>query len=185
MEAPMPRVLIPLAEGCEEMEAVILIDTFRRAEWDVVAAGVSPSPITGSRGVRLLPDVDWDQVDPSAFDLLVLPGGGPGTSVLRKDPRVLEAIRLFDRADKPIAAICAAPLALQEAGILRGRAVTCHPSAEAELTDAAWVDDRVVEDGDLVTSQGPGTAFEFALHLIARYDDPEKARAIGAAMVIL
>lgn len=180
----MPKVLIPIAEGTEEMEAVILIDTFRRADWDVVAAGITASPITCSRRVRLVPDAAWEDVDPMSFDLLVLPGGGPGTEVMRGHGPLLETIRAFHAAGKPLAAICAAPLALQEAGILSGRTVTCHPAAAERLTAARRVNDRVVEDGDLTTSQGPGTAFEFALHLIARYDQPEKSRSIAEAMVV-
>lgn len=180
----MPTALVPIAEGCEEMEAVIIIDTLRRAGWTVIAAGLAEGPVTCSRGVRIVPDARWSDVDVSACDLIVLPGGGPGTAVLCRDPRVLEAIRVFDAQRKTIAAICAAPLVLQEAGILDGRTATCHPSVADALTTARHVDRAVVTDGNLVTSQGPGTAFAFALALIARVDGDDSADAIRRAMVV-
>ena len=180
----MPTALVPIAEGCEEIEAVIIIDTLRRAGWTVVSAGLEEGPVTCSRGVRIVPDARWSDVDVSACDLLVLPGGGPGTEALRRDPRVLEAIRVFDAQQKTIAAVCAAPLVLQEAGILDGREVTCHPSVADNLTVGRHVDRAVVADGNLVTSQGPGTAFAFALTLIARVDGEDKAEAIRRAMVL-
>jgi len=131
-----------------------------------------------------VPDVRWSDVDVSECDLIVLPGGGPGTEALCRDPRVLEAIRFFDAQQKTIAALCAAPLVLQEAGILDGREVTCHPSVADDLTTARYVDRAVVADGNIVTSQGPGTAFAFALTLIARVDGEDKAEVIRRAMIL-
>jgi 4-methyl-5(b-hydroxyethyl)-thiazole monophosphate biosynthesis len=180
----MARVLIPLADGCEEMEAVILIDTLRRAGWSVTSAGLKPGPVTASRGVRILPDVIWDDIRPADFDLLVLPGGGPGTENLRKDPRVLAAVREFDEQAKTVAAICAAPLVLQEAGILNGRRATCHPSVGDQLIATPRLNARVVIDHHLITSQGPGTTFEFALAIIRAVDGPGKADQIARAMVL-
>ncbi len=180
----MPRVLVPIADGSEEMEAVILVDTLRRAEWEVVIASVGESPVTCSRGVRLLPDVQWGETDPGEFDWLALPGGGPGTEVLAADPRVLETIRVFDALGKGIAAICAAPLVLQEAGILSGRRVTSHPGVAEQLTAPTYIEEDVVVDGNLVTSRGPGTTFAFALALIKKVDGEEKAGELARAMVL-
>ena len=120
----MTRALIPLAEGCEEMEAVIVIDTLRRAGWEVIAAGFGEGPVRCSRGVCLVPDRAWQDVDAMDFDVLVLPGGGPGTERLRQDPGVLEAVLRMNDAGRTVAAICAAPLVLKDAGILSGRSVT-------------------------------------------------------------
>ena len=180
----MTSALVPLADGCEEMEAVILIDVLRRAGWEVVAAGLASGPVTGSRGVRLVADADWAEVEPTAFDVLVLPGGGPGTERLRADRRVLDALRAHHAAGRIVAAICAAPLVLQAAGLLDGKEATCHPGVADALTRARHVDRPVVWTGHIATSQGPGTAFAFALALVERIDGPDAARRIAREMVL-
>lgn len=178
----MIRALIPLAHGVEEMEAVIAIDTFRRAGWEVVSAGIYPGLIIASRGVRLMPDAAWDEIDPTSFDVLVVPGGSEGTAALCRDERVLEAIRHFMQSGKPVGAICAGPLVLQSAGVLAGRKVTCHPRVAPQLTRGTRLDHRVVVDGRLITSQAAGTTFEFALAIIESVD-AEKAREVAASML--
>lgn len=180
----MPRILIPLADGVEEMEAVILIDVLRRAGFEVVTAGLTANPVTASRGVRLIPDKSWTEIDPSTFDVLAIPGGAAGVANLKADPRILKAIRAFDHAGKWIAAICAGPLVLQQAGILTGRHITCHPGVASQLTVTPRLNDRVVVDNRLVTSQGPGTSFEFALTLVRLLTDSTTADALGKTMVL-
>ncbi len=179
----MPSALIPLADGVEEMEAVILIDVLRRAEWNVVSVGLQDRPVTASRGVRLLPDKLWSEVDTEGFDWLILPGGLPGTQKLIADGRVIHALQVHARAGKRIGAICAAPTVLHAAGLLAGKTVTSHPSVAARLGDARRTDQRVVIDGSLVTSQGPGTGFEFALKLVELEQGPDKANALAEGMV--
>jgi len=161
------KVLIPLADGCEEMEAVILTDVLRRAGWEVVTAGLSGENVTASRGVKLVPDQAWEDINPNDFDMLLLPGGMDGTYALCEHDGVQNALRNFDANGKWIGAICAAPLALCKAGVLTNRAYTCYPGIEKEIGEdfQRW-EDRVVVDGNLITSQGPGTAFEFALKII-------------------
>jgi 4-methyl-5(b-hydroxyethyl)-thiazole monophosphate biosynthesis len=178
----MLKVLIPLTDGVEEMEAVIAIDTFRRVPWQVTAAGIKPGPVTASRGVRLLPDAAWAEIAPAEFDLLVIPGGKAGTEALARDERVLEAVRSFARAGKWVAAICAAPLVLEAAGALAGRRATCHPAVA--LASTPRLPERVVVDGRLVTSQGPGTTLEFALALIREIEGAAKAAELAKAMVM-
>lgn len=180
----MTKALIPLAPGCEEMEAVIVIDVFRRAGWEVVAAAVSDRPLVCSRGVHLVADAAWDAIDPAAFDVLALPGGGPGTDALRTHEGVLAAVRAFHEVGKIVAAVCAAPLVLQAAGILQGRRVTCHPASAAELTAGLRVDEAVVRDGNLITSQGPGTSFAFALAVVEAVEDHVAADRLADAMVL-
>jgi protein deglycase len=180
----MPTVLIPLADGVEEMEAVITIDILRRAQWNVTVAGLEDGIVTASRGVRLVPDQTWSAIDPRAFDILMIPGGAGGAEHLAQDERVLETIRLFDRSGKRIGAVCAGPLVLQAAGILKGRQATCHPGVADKLTATIRLNDRVVVDRNLVTSQGPGTCFQFALALVCLVDGPEKAAALAQAMVL-
>jgi len=180
----MHRVLVPLADGVEEMEAVIIIDTLRRAGWDVVSAGLGPAPVKASRGVKLQPDTEWSQIEPPTFDILLLPGGTEGVNNLIAHESVLEAIRDFFRQDKLLGAICAAPLALQAAGVLADRTVTCHPGVRDLLTVPAVSDDRVVVDGRLVTSRGPGTTFEFALAVIGLLDGADAAQAVAGPMLL-
>ena len=180
----MARVLVPLADGVEEIEAVIIVDVLRRAQWDVVAAGLKPGPVTASRGVQLLPDATWSDALPDSFDVLLLPGGSEGTANLSSDDRVLASIRRFVVEGKLVGAICAAPLALQAAGVLDGRRATCHPGVRAELTAPDASDERVVIDGRIITSQGPGTAFEFALAVIEAMDGSVAANKIAAGLVL-
>lgn len=177
----MTAALILLANGVEEMEAVIVIDTFRRAKWKVTAAGVGTEVVIASRGVRLLPDVAWSEIDPEKFDVLVIPGGQAGTEALAREARVLEAVRSFVRAGKWVAAICAGPLVLQAAGVLTGRRATCHPAVV--LTQTERLPERVVVDGRLITSQGPGTTLEFALAIVREIEGPAQAAQLAQAML--
>ena len=181
----MIKVLVPLATGCEEMESVIVIDTLRRAGWEVVTAAVDEGPVCCSRGVRLLADARWRELDPIDFDLLVIPGGKGGVDRLLEEPALLESVRIFDLAEKPLAAICAGPLVLEAAGVLAGRTCTSHPSVADKIREGTRVDTpEVVQDGHIVTSQGPGTTFAFALTLVALWENQEKAEALADEMLL-
>jgi len=162
----MARVLIPLAQGCEELEAVTLIDLLRRAGIDVVVAGLQEGPVTASRGTVLLPDTTLDAVLEQDFDMLVLPGGLPGADYLDQDPRVHELLRRLASAGRYTAAICAAPKVLAHAGLLDGRAATSYPGFLEGFPQVDVVPAPVVTDGKVITSRGPGTALDFALTLI-------------------
>ena len=179
------KALIPIANGCEEMEAVIIIDTLRRAEWDVVVVGLTDGTIEASRGVKLVPDTTWEHINPSDFDVLLLPGGFGGTEALMAHAGVQQALRDFNEKGKWIGSICAAALALNEAGILKGRRFTCYPGVEAKLpADVQPVNEPVVVDDHLITSQGPGTAFEFALKVIAECSSPNTATEVRAGLLL-
>lgn len=181
----MKKVLVALAAGAEELEAVAVIDVLRRAGCAVTAAGIAGAgPVECSRRVRIVPDAKWVDVAPSDFDVLIIPGGMAGVEALMKFPALLETIRCFDAAGKMLAAICAGPLVLHAAGVLKGRRATCYPSCSARLTDAIFVGERVVRDGHIITSQGPGTALAFALFLAAALEGVEKADAVAAAMLV-
>ena len=180
----MIQALIPIADGCEEMEAIIVADTLRRAGWNVVLAGLNGiAPVTASRKVKIIPDARWEELDLLSFDLLVLPGGAGGTKALCEHDGVQETIRIFDIEEKWIAAICAAPLALHRAGVLKGRAFTCFPGAEKEMHRSDRSDEAVVVDRNFVTSQGPGTAFAFALKLIELIDSPAAAEKVRSGLI--
>lgn len=164
----MTKVLVPLAQGAEELEAVTIIDLLRRAEIEVTTAGLDEGPVKASRQTTLLPDTTLDHVLDQEFDMIVLPGGLPGATHLQQDPRILQLIQAMNRNDKYVAAICAAPKVLSSAGVLQGRRATCFPGAlnekEAEGIDLG--NDAIVVDGKVVTSRGPGTAMDFSLQLI-------------------
>ena len=162
----MKKVLITLAPGFEEIETITVIDILRRAGARVVLAATEEGPIEGSRGVSVLSDTLIDQVDDNDFDLVVLPGGQPGTTNLQKNDTVKTIIQNMHRSNKQVAAICAAPIVLHSAGILNNTRTTSHPSVKDQLKDTDYSDNRVVVDGNIVTSRSPGTALEFALKLV-------------------
>jgi DJ-1 family protein len=161
----------------------VLMDILRRVPWDVMIAGLGAGAIRASRGVRLVPDAAWVDITPETFDMLVIPGGRDGVTVLAKDARLLATVRAFMANGKWVAAICAGALVLQAAGVLKGRRVTCHPGVAGELTQTPRLNDRVVIDGRLITSQAPGTAFEFALALIRTVEGDRKANELAKAMI--
>ncbi|MFZ5863281.1 MAG: DJ-1 family glyoxalase III [Nitrospirota bacterium] len=162
----MKRVLVPLAPGFEEIEAVTIIDILRRADVHVTVAGTTDGPITGSRGVVITPDSTLDTVADATFDMVVLPGGGPGTDALRRDARIAVIVKRHADRGAWIAAICAAPTVLADLGLLTGRRATSYPATQSELRSADYRTDRVVVDGRIITSRSPGTALEFALTLV-------------------
>ena len=162
----MSRVLIYLAPGFEEIEAVTIIDLMRRADIDVTVAGLKDGFITGSHGISILSDIYYDKVNPEEYDYLVLPGGQPGTNNLKKNKKVIETIKMFMQNDKLIGAICAAPIVLQEAGILNHKRITSYPSDKAVFKSAVYKESKVVKDGNIITSRSAGTAIDFALNLI-------------------
>ena len=176
----MARVLVPLAEGCEELEAVTVIDLLRRAGIEVVVAGLHDGPVKASRGVVLLPDTTLDAVLDQEFDMIVLPGGLPGADHLDNDPRIHALLQQMAESEKYTAAICAAPKVLANAGLLEGRDATSYPGVidAMGLPATRVLEDPVVQDGRVITSRGPGTAMEFALTLIERLDGAPARQAV-------
>lgn len=182
----MPKVLILLAPGCEEIEAVTVIDLLRRANIDVVSAGLAEinNPITCSRGVVLVPDTTLDDVVDAHFDMVVLPGGQPGTDNLRKDERVRTLLQKTDSNNNYVAAICAAPMVLAEAGLLKDKFATSYPGCldEKIAPQTTLKEDMVVKDGNIITSRGPGTAMDFALLLVETLTDKEARDLVQAGL---
>lgn len=179
----MPTVLAILPEGFEELEAVAPIDVLRRAGCAVTVAALGPGiHVTGRNGITLHADTPLDSLpaDAAPFDCLFLPGG-PGVQHLRASPAVRALVARHHDAGKLLAAICAAPTVLHDAGLLDGRRYTAHPSVASELT-AILADERVVRDGNLLTSRGAGTALDFGLALVAALVAPEKAAEIAASI---
>jgi 4-methyl-5(b-hydroxyethyl)-thiazole monophosphate biosynthesis len=162
----MKRVLVPLAEGFEEIEATTIVDILRRAGIEVVIASLTGHPVTGSHGIRITADTPLAALAEQEFDMIALPGGMPGAEHLKKDSRVAEIIRRLHAKGRPVAAICAAPMVLAAAGVLEGRRATSFPGFLEDATAATVVGDAVVVDRGVITSRGPGTAMDFALTLV-------------------
>lgn len=164
----MPNVLVPLAPGCEELEAITIIDLLRRAGIQVVTAGLDDGPVRGSRGTVLIPDTTLHHALQQEFDMVALPGGQPGSNNLNADPRIHTLLKHMADQDKYTAAICAAPLVLANAGLLHGKRATSFPGvlSKMDLHGVELKTDAVVHDGKVITSRGPGTAMDFALTLI-------------------
>jgi len=165
----MASVLVPLAQGCEELEAVTVIDILRRAKITVVTAGLDDQPVIACRKVKLIPDTTLDAVLEQDFDMIVLPGGLPGADNLNADPRIHQLLKRMNAQGKYIAAICAAPLILADAGLLKHKQITYYPGAlnaiHLALTKPC-LEQAVVRDGTIITSRGPGTAIDFAMELV-------------------
>ncbi|HZV99691.1 MAG TPA: DJ-1 family glyoxalase III [Methylophilaceae bacterium] len=163
----MSKVLIPLAPGCEELEAVTVIDILRRAGIDVMTAGLQAGSVRCSRGTVLVPDAALDDVLSRNFDMIVLPGGMPGAEYLKNDARIAALLKRMAAQGQYVAAICAAPMALHAAGLLEGKTATSYPGVLDELSGThTYSQKAVVMDGNIVTSRGPGTAMDFALQLV-------------------
>lgn len=163
----MKRVGIFMADGCEEIEGLTVVDIVRRAKMEITMISITDKKeITSSHQVTFMADALAKDTDFDTFDAIVLPGGMPGTLNLGASEIVNQVIRKFAAEGKIVAAICAAPSVLGAAGILNGRHAACHPGFEEKLTGAAVSEDAVVTDGNIITSRGMGTAIDFGLAIV-------------------
>jgi 4-methyl-5(b-hydroxyethyl)-thiazole monophosphate biosynthesis len=182
----MGRVCVLLANGFEEIEAVTIIDVLRRAKVEVVTVAVASGAVKGAHQVVVQADRDLAQAGAESWDMVILPGGLPGATTLRDDPRVQALLQRQAAQGKKIGAICAAPIALGKAGLLKGKKATSYPGFEDQLAGASYQEAAVVRDGNIITSRGPGTAMEFALQLVVELsgkpvaDELKKAMLVGA-----
>jgi 4-methyl-5(b-hydroxyethyl)-thiazole monophosphate biosynthesis len=159
------RVLVLLAQGCEELEAITVVDLLRRAGIDVVTAGLDDKPMVASRRTTIVPDTSLATALAGGFDMVVLPGGMPGSQNLADDARVIDLVKRMAGAGKFTCAICAAPMVLAKAGLLQGKRATGYPGV-LEGIGFKPTGEAVCRDGRVITSRGPGTAMDFALALI-------------------
>jgi 4-methyl-5(b-hydroxyethyl)-thiazole monophosphate biosynthesis len=180
----MPKVVVPLADGFEEIEAMAIIDVLRRAGIEVTVAGLHSGLIESARRVKIAPDTTIDTVTVDDFDMIILPGGQPGSDNLNANERVRGLIRDFHNNGKLTAAICAAPYVLANAGVLDGKRVTSYPSFKDKLGGGLYQEKTFVEDGNIMTSRGPGTAICFALAIVEKLVGKEKADTIKEAMLV-
>ena len=181
----MPTVLVPLAQGCEELEAVTVIDILRRAKITVITAGLDQNPVKASRGVVLIPDTTLAEALKQSFDMVVLPGGLPGADNLNNDSRIHKLLKDMQQQGKYVAAICAAPKILADAGLLTNKSATSYPGVldKMQVPNMQFFDAPVVKDGQIVTSRGPGTAMDFALELVSLLVGSKTRAKVEAGLV--
>jgi 4-methyl-5(b-hydroxyethyl)-thiazole monophosphate biosynthesis len=179
----MTKAVLFLATGFEDVEVASIIDTLSRGGVEVVIAGLQAGAIEGKYGIELVPDIAFDEIELEKYDAVILPGGYPGYANLRADRRVLDTVKRAFEMGIFVAAICGAPSVLAKAGVLKGKKATIYPGMEAELTGAKPSNERVVVDGTVVTSQGPGTALEFGVKLVEILVGDKKARALKEELV--
>ena len=177
--------LVPIADGVEEIEAMSIIDVLRRAEIDVTVASVHGKTVTASRGVSINADVLLGEVVDSNFDMIALPGGLGAAQSFRDCETLISKLKKQADSGKLYAAICATPeLALNTHGLIGNKNATCHPGCVDGLANNPALEERVVTDGNLTTSRGPGTAIEFALELVSQLCGKDKAQEIAKAMLV-
>ena len=176
-------VYVLLAEGFEEVEALTPVDLLRRAGVEVRLVGVTGATVRGARGISVVNDLSMDEVDLAKADMLVLPGGMPGTTNLDEHPGVKRVVEDYVTSGKYVAAICAAPSILGGMGLLKGKRAACYPSVEDKLSGAVISRLPVVQDGNIITSRGMGTAIDFALKLTEILFDREKAEELAASII--
>jgi len=180
----MSRVLVPLAEGFEEIEAINIIDVLRRGGIEVLIASLNAQrEVKGAHNVSVMAEMTISDVDVSSLDMIVLPGGWGGTVALRDDVNVQRILKEMDAKGKNIGAICAAPLALHVAGVLKHN-YTCYPSIEEQIREDGFSDrEMVVTDGNVMTSRGPATAICFGLQIIKKLKGEQKYSEVKSALL--
>ena len=180
----MAKVYVFFADGFEEIEGITVVDILRRADQEVSMVSIGKElDVRGSKGIKITADVLIEEIDFAQADMLVLPGGMPGTKHLGENQLLCEELVKFAAAGKKIGAICAAPTVLGKLGLLEGKRAACYPGAEEQLKGAAVVKERVVVDGNIITSRGAGTAIPFALELTASLEGEVKALQIKKNIV--
>lgn len=180
----MKKIGIFMADGCEEIEGLTVVDIVRRAKMEIVMISITGKrEVTSSHQVTFLTDALAAEVDYDTLDGIVLPGGMPGTLNLQADETVNKVIRQFATEGRLVCAICAAPSVLGAAGILEGKCATCHPGFEEKLTGAKVEENEVVVDGNVITSRGMGTAIPFALEIVRYFVDDETVEQVRKGLV--
>jgi len=178
-------VLVPIADGTEEIEAACIVDVLRRAGAEVTVASVDAIQVVASRGMRLVADARISDCVAETYDCIALPGGMPGAEHLRDCPALVDKLKEQKQSGRLYGAICASPaLVLQPHGLLDNMRATCYPTMRDKLGPACASDDRVVVDRNCVTSQGPGTAIAFALKLVELLFSAQKAKEVADAMLV-
>ena len=183
-ENKMSKVYVFLATGFEEIEAGTPVDILRRAGVDVKMVSIEDKEyVTGARGITFKADAKFSEIDKDAADIIVLPGGMPGTTNLYNFAPLMDLIKEYNSKGKRIAAICAAPTIFGKLGLLEGRKACCYPDMEDDLKGATVSYDSVVTDGNITTSRGMGTAIDFSLELLTLLTDRQNADEMAKKVV--
>lgn len=178
------KVLVPLAEGFEEIEAVTIIDILRRAGIETVTAALKNNPVKGAHNIFVTADTFLDEViSREEITAIILPGGMPGSTNLKNDSGIINLVQTINKSGGLTAAICAAPIILGESGVLKGKKFTCYPGYEKEIHGAVYVKDKVVSDGTVITSMGPGCAPLFALAVVEYLKDSKTAESVKKQLI--
>jgi protein deglycase len=181
----MKRIYLFLAPGFEEIEAIATIDVLRRAGLDVNSVSITGDlKVTGAHGISVEADRLYSELDFIEAEMLILPGGMPGTKNLNMHEGLKAALKQHAKAGKPLAAICAAPMILGQLGLLEGKEATCYPGNEAHLKGATLSEYMIVQDGNIITASGPGVAVEFALQIVEHFLGEEKMEEISKALLL-
>lgn len=181
----MAKVLVPLAQGCEELEAITIMDILDRGGVEVVSAGLEPGPVVAGHGTTIVPSKTLDEALKDSYDMVAMPGGLPGADHLANDARLNALLCEMAGAGKYVAAVCAAPRVLAKAGILDGRRATAYPGfiETGNFPQVNYTGSPLEVDGNVITSRGPGTAMDFALQLVEVLQGPETRQAVEKALV--
>lgn len=181
----MKKVALFLATGFEETEALGTVDVLRRAQIPVNTVSIAnEKTVTGAHGIPVIADQLFNETDFNEIDMIVLPGGMPGSTNLNKDDKVKELLQQFNNSGKQVAAICAAPMVLGGSGLLQGKKATCYPGFETKLIGAQATGKNVVVDGNITTGGGPGLVFEFALSLVEQLAGLEKRQEVQKGLLL-
>lgn len=179
----MKKILVPLADGFEEIEAITIVDILRRAGADVCTAALDKRNVQGSHGLKVIADTVLDEVIDTSWDMIVLPGGVPGAPALMEDERIIKLLKSQAAANKTSAAICAAPAVLEQAGLTVDKQVTSHPAWADRMTNAIHTGERVQVAEQLITGQAAGSAMEFAFQLVETLFGTDKVTEVNAGVL--
>jgi len=178
----MSNVILFLADGFEEIEAITVVDVLRRAAIKCDICGLNSVTVKGAHGIEVKCDKIFEKINDSEYDALVLPGGMPGAQNLKENEKLLKLVNSFYKQGKIVAAICAAPMVLDAAGIIKGKTITSYPGLV--LSECDYVEKIVAEDKNIITSRGPATTIYFALKLVEKLTDIEKAEKLKDEMLL-
>lgn len=178
-------IYVHLADGFEEIEAIAIVDVLRRAELDAIIVSVSKEKaVTGAHSITVIADIIFEDADYTNCEMIILPGGMPGTTNLAAHDGLIEQIQLFHNKNKWIAAICAAPMILGNLSLLTGKQATIYPGMEKHLVGASYLDEKVVVDENFITAKGPGIAIDFALKIVEVFKGSQTVNTLRKAMII-